>query len=450
MPRRMSVLLQLKSLCALALLSTLAAAAEDSTRLGLEQFWRLAEEKGAQLDESKGKIEFAEARSRYASSQALVQGKLDLLVGPAPGATGDALVGRNDWGSWSVFTGVKAELVQPIYSFGALGAAREAAEAGIRAEQGLMERARWALRVEVAELYYGYQLAFELSEVASGIHEKLEQALKEGTRLREERRKGAPTETDLDKLRVYLSEVKVREAEAEKGRSLARAGMSWKIGTYGQSEPKWDKANLVFEPASLKTLSDYHAMATEKRAELKALREDVIAKEALVRVERGQLYPAIFLAGQVSGSRTPNRVDQQSPFANDPLNDLSAGIALGLRWNLDFFSRSAKLSMARAEAVQAEARERHLGRAILAEVEKNYRDLNFALDAVPLREEGSKAAKRVMQDAFVAFTLGTGSAKDLLEAIGSLGLSEKSRYEAVFAANTGRVRLSQSIGEWIK
>ena len=415
-------------------------------RFTFAEFLELAEKQGNELSEQVAKVQFSEARESFAHSYGWPAGKLEMFAGPNPGASGNAVDGKTNWNRWGVFTGAKIELAQPLYTFGAIGAGIEAAEAGTRAERALYQKNRQALRTQVAEFYYGYQAAFEFSELASNIESKLQEALKAGQKLRERGKKGAPSETDLDKLRVYLGEIQVRMGEADKGMKLARAAMAWKLGVYGRIEPKWDRANLALRAVELKTLKDYQEAAREVRPESLALKEDVAAKSALVRVEEGLTLPAFFVAGQANYMHATERQTQNSPYAYDPLNDLSAGLVLGLRWNLGFFERQSRLAQARAELAQAQARQRHFEAGIQADVERSYLDLKQLSEAAGLRDQASRSAKRVYQDSTVAFALGTGSAKDLLESLGTFATTEKSRLETLYLHNVAISKLEQSVG----
>jgi len=416
------------------------------TRRGLKEFLELAETSGYELAESKAKVDFARAREDFAKSYGLPRGNLDVIFGPIPGAQGNAVTGLTDWTRWGLFSASKLEIMQPLYTFGALSSGRDAAQAGTEAELKLAELARLKLRSSVAEYYYSYQLAFELSELTADVASKLEQAIKSGEKLRAQGKRGAPSMADLDKLYVLLTDIRVKEREAITGMKLSKAAMAWKTGLYGRGDPRWDRANLVAQEIILKDLAYYQKIAAEKRPEMLALDFDVKAKKALVEVEEGLALPTFFVAGQATYAVATKRTDQVSPFAYDPLNDQSAALVLGFKWNLGFFERRAKLAQSRAELIAAQARRSHLGMAILVDVEKSYLELKQQVDSREARKDATRAAKRVFNDALVAFTLGTGDGKSLLEALGSFGLAEKSRLETIAQSNIAIFKLAQATG----
>jgi|GEM_PF-2429150 len=414
-------------------------AAEAEARYDLATFVKRASENGYQLKEQQAKVEYAQSREDMAYAKSFASGTFDSLLAPMPGVTtADPLLARTDWSTVGVFWTNKLEFVQPIYSFGALPAGRAAAAEGVKAEQSLLERDRLKLRAEVHELYFGYQLAFELGEIAQGVVEKLEKAVASVS--------GRATSTEAQQLRAYLLEAKIQQGEAQSKLAQIRAAMAWKIGTYPASLPRWDRATLKRREAKVPDLEECRTLAREHRPELRALLSDVAARESLVKVEEGLRLPSVFVAGRLQYGVSPVRPDQASPFLYDPYNEFTGGVAVGLRWNLGLFESTSKVAMARAETLMAQGRLEHLSRGIGVEVEKNYLDWQQALGALELREEGGEEVSRRYRDAFTAYGLGTGTAKNILEALGVYAVSEKNRLEAVFRHNTALARLEQSIG----
>lgn len=414
-------------------------------RYSLKQFQEAAEKSGNQLGEERAKVEYAEARLDYARGLALPTGSVESLFGVGPGAEGNALDGRTLWNRWGAVSITKVEIAQPLFAFGALGAARTAARAGVEAQQKLLERERWLLRNEIAELYYGYQLAFEFSEMAGDVASKLETALKKLNSSKKKR------EGDISKIKIFLAEAQVRQGEADKGMQQARMGMMWKLGRYpatsqASDEIRWDRANLVAREVAVKELAEYQSLAKLHRPELKALQKEIEAKSALVTAERAQLLPAFFIGARGEYAVAPRIQNQESPFANDPYNGFSVGVGLGLRWNLGFFERAGKVGMARAELIQAEAKTRHLGAGILAELEKNYLDFKHDAHALKLRQEASASAKKLYLDSMAQFALGAGDPKVMFENLGAFVSQEKSRLEALYAYNVALTKLEQVVG----
>ena len=92
-----------------------------------------------QLKAAGADVEIAHALSDQArAARILPKFDLTFAVGPSPEARGDALIGDTDLSSLSLFTRTEATFIQPLFTFGKLAAAQEAARHGIeaRAEHG--------------------------------------------------------------------------------------------------------------------------------------------------------------------------------------------------------------------------------------------------------------------------------------------------------------------------
>jgi outer membrane protein TolC len=414
----------------------------DSQRLSLKEFIAKAVLEGPGLGESQAKVDFSKARENLVRSMAWPQGKIDYYFGAAPSASGNAVAGSTNFSQWGLSQSSVVELALPIYTFGALSQARVAAESGTFAEKALLDRERLLLKTQVAEIYYGYQLAFEFMELADSIVSKLEEAQNKGRKISKVKA------SDLDKLEVFILDTKARLIEAEKSKNLMRLAMQWKLGCAEQScDIKWDTANLTERPqVKIDDLEKLKKESLLKRPEIIAAQKNLEARRALVYSEEAQAWPGVFLGLQLQKTWTTQRDDQTSPFAYDPLNDLRAIGGIGIRWNLNFFEKSSKLAMARAELLKAEAIYRNASEGLKADFDRVTGEKKFLAEALNLRTKAAKLAKRIFLDSVVGFTLGTATAKEILESLGAYGLAEKSRLETLYQNNVQDFKWGQVMG----
>jgi len=265
--------------------------------------------------------------------------------------------------------------------------------------------------------------------------------------MRRARNKSAPSLTDLERLNVYITELEARFDEAQKFMDLARLGMAIELGVHGQAEPRWSRANLKRREGSLRDLSTYLEVARSKRPEYVALRKETEAREALADAEKAKQYPALFAGARWQFAHNSVSDDQKSVYANDSLNQNSVMAGVGLRWDLFSAEQRAKSSMARAEAIKTRAKNDGLLSKLDAELEKNWLELRFLVNASNQREASQKSARKVYLDMLGGFVLGTSSAKDLIESLGALAMAQKSYLETVFEEHQAWVRLESSLGE---
>lgn len=420
--------------------------AQEAERLDFEAFYKRALEKSARILESSAQLKVSEARADQARGQSMPIVQLEAIVGPSPTFKGNAVQSQTSYDSWGVAFQNKLEVIQPLYAFGALGKLREAASAAHEAELGRHEREKLLLKQDVAKLYYGYQLAFELREVVRDLQDQMTKARDEGESLRNRRAKGAPSATDIDRLNMIIAELASRFAEAQKFMDLARLGMSVEIGTYGGNEVRWARANLKRREDDLKDLGFYQEISHDKRPEYAALRKEIEAREALADAESARSYPMLFAGARWTYAVSRVSPDQPSVFAHDPYNEDTVVAGLGIRWSIFSADARAKAAGSRAEAIKVRAKNDALLRNLDAELEKNFSELKFLQISVDQREIAVQSARRVYLDMLGGFALGSQKAKDLLESIGALAMAQKTYQEAIFEEHLAWVRLESSTG----
>ena len=80
-------------------------------------------------------------------------------------------------GNLQPFVGYGISGVVPLYTFGKIETAREAAEANVRVSEWDMEKWRQSMRMDVRRAYYGVQLARDAHEVFSDALERLDKGI---------------------------------------------------------------------------------------------------------------------------------------------------------------------------------------------------------------------------------------------------------------------------------
>ncbi len=418
----------------------------SSERLDFEGFYELALKKSVTTLESEAQLKVSEARQKLANALAYPSLTAEVLAGPSPTFTGDALNSETSYSSWGVATMAKVELIQPLYTFGAIGKLKEAAQAAHDAELGGNQRAKWQLRQNIAKLYFGYQLAFELRELTRELQEQLNKAMEEGKKLRRRNAKGAPSLTDLERLNVYVAEATSRFDEAQKFMDLAKLGMGLEVDQADSSLLKWRRANLKRVEVEFKDLDYYIEISKNKRPEYKALQKEIEARQLFFEATEAGKWPQIFAGARWNYAYSNVSDDQPSTYANDPFNGNSGMIGVGLKWNLFSPVHSAKIAGAKAELIKTRAKNEYLLKAVKAETEKTWIELRFLRSSYDQRLMAERSAHRVFMDMVGGFTLGTQKAKDLLEAMGLWAQMKKSRLETMHEERLAWVRLESSSG----
>jgi outer membrane protein TolC len=108
-------------------------------------------------------IDIARAQLDQANAaRVLPKFEVTSVIGPSPEARGHALVGDTNLSSLGVFTQTEAMFVQPLFTFGLLSGAKKAAIAGVIAQEAGLQKSRGDLELQVAEVYFGLQVAEDL------------------------------------------------------------------------------------------------------------------------------------------------------------------------------------------------------------------------------------------------------------------------------------------------
>ena len=409
-----------------------------------------------EVAEVDARRDFAVARSRLARASRLLP-KFEVTTAHAvvPGVTNPNGVdaerlyldpdARNDWDNWSVFTQAEAELLQPILAWGQVGATIAAAQQGVSVEEAGVERKRQQVSLRTASLYYDVKLAEALVRVADNAIGVVERAKVEIERLLSE---GADDVDEADRYQVLITEQELRRrvVEAHEKRATARAAMRRQLFLPDGSVLVTTATQL--EPLSFDVdgLSEYQEAAMTLRPELAQVQSGIDARRALVRVQRSDLYPKLFLGARYGVRGAPGRNRQPNPYHSDPFIGSSVEAGLGFRLNLNFAQTRAKVAQAEAEQRQVESKADGLRQLILFEVEKAYRDLQIAQEAVAAQEEALRLSKEWLRSEEVNFDLELGDTENLIKAVEANLMLQASRHEAVHGHNLAVLKLLDATG----
>jgi outer membrane protein, multidrug efflux system len=262
--------------------------------------------------------------------------------------------------------------VVPLYTFGKIGSALDAAEANVRVSEWDMEKWRQIMRMDVRRAYYGLELARDVSYIANDAISRLDKAVQG---IKDKMAKGDPNVGDVNRLSLetYKQEILAQSLQAPKGESYALAGLRFLTGV----ETGFD---VVDEPLKrpdrpLVDIAQYLEAARILRPDVNMARAGIVARKALVDYNRARLFPDLGLGLGADFISTPSAVPQNDLWASDAFNHFYYYFAFGMRWSLDILPQAARTQQAEAQLEETRALERlALGNAEF-EVEKAYADV---------------------------------------------------------------------------
>jgi outer membrane protein TolC len=140
------------------------------------------------------------------------------------------------------------------------------------------------------------------------------------------------------------------------------------------------------------------------------------AKKALMDIEQANMMPLFFLGGTFAYAVAPGRFDVENPFLNDPFNELTGGVALGLKQDLDLHILRDHYLKAKLEYEQALFQKRLAEDAIMADVRSRYLSADIGQKRLSIVTEGLRASRSWVSAEMNNYEFGLIPTKDVLEA----------------------------------
>jgi outer membrane protein, multidrug efflux system len=331
----------------------------------------------------------------------------------------------------------------PLYTFGKIEGALDAATANVRVSEWDMEKARQQMRMDVRKAYYGLGLARDAKYVIDDATGRLERAIQG---VKDKIAKGDANVGDVDRLRLetYRQEFVAQSLQAPKSEAYALAALRFMTGVQSSFD-------IVDEPLQrpnrpLVSVVQYLEAARLLRPDVNMARAGVVARRGQVEYNRARLFPDIFVGLGADYATAPSAVPQQNAFANDPYNHFYYYFGLGARFGLDILPQEARLEQVEAQLEETRALERlALGNAMF-EVERAYAD---AVEAKTREETWDKAEHEAKQWISIVqdhIELGTWDERALMEPLRAYGNARIQHLTALMDYNVAMSNLALASG----
>jgi len=349
---------------------------------------------------------------------------------PSPTECTSTSPGEIQMGVSDVFWRLGARASMPVYTFGKISAARDAAEAGVTAADALSSAGEADIEVDAARAYYTVKFAREIVLILDDGKENVEQELERIEAALQTADSGV-TEADRFRLRALRAEVDSRLSEAHK---LEETGMIGVRLVSGATDVVVDARPLEEVAFDLPTAEVARNRAQNRRPEARAANAGIRAAVGNRDLESARLLPDLVVVAEATLARDPAADDPRNAFAYDPLNVTSMIAGVGLRWTLDIGTSTARLEGARAEVVRARANADWAAAGMAAEASRAWAEARDARDRLATAKQGRKDARGWLLAVKQANSAGLAEPKEFVDAL----LQH-------FAMN---VRLAQAIYDW--
>ncbi|MCR9132735.1 MAG: TolC family protein [bacterium] len=435
---------------------TFPVTAQDTLSISLEEFVEIALQNAGQVKVAQVDVSLAENRKQRAKDQrflpslnfrsehALVPGVTSPNGRPEESIYLDPDA-RNDWSNFGLFTRLRVSGVQPVFTWGAVGKAVNAAELGIKAMQQQTVATEEETKVLLNELYYSYVLALEIERLLKDAEDKMDQ-IERAMKKQEEEDPAELDESDMFKFRVFKAQFGIQREEVKQ--SLLFVKESWEYALRNEDDNIYEPSVRFLDPidSELSEINYYQNSAMVNRAELKAINFGRDALKTYIGSLKAQNLPGLYLGFTTTLASTPIRPRQPNPFIQTPENTFNTAVGFTIRQNLNFFQAKTNLERSRLEVRRLEFLEDAATDGIILELNEAYRTTAIAKAKVERTDEALQIAKEWLRAEQLDYDLGFGDSKDLIDAVRQeleLRLTEK---QSIFEFNTALIKLNKSAG----
>lgn len=369
------------------------------------------------------------------------------IFGPSPEARGDALTGVSNWRRMSVFTRTELSLVQPLFTFGKLDAAVEAASGGIGARRAGLTRSRFDLEQQVSRAFYLLKLGNQLWALAAESREEIDTARRTIVE-KLEADTGEFTYTDVHRIDRFVYDVEENANKVAKSQALARSALRMLMGLSHSDTLVLDDGRLKPVEVQIHPLEHYLSLV-DNRPDLGQLREGLRIRSAQARAVRTDLFPQVFVAGRFRYGLAPNRDRQRNPFLKDEFNVTELGAVLGFRQSLSFASTRAKVKEAGLAYEKLSYQAQLAAHGARLEIESAYRSLIEAKANIEAARKARRSTRRWFISARDGFNAGLEEAGEMVDAVKEYGIIRAKYYQAVLEFNLAWAELRRATGRSI-
>jgi len=369
--------------------------------------------------------------------------------GAVPGAHGNILQAQDGYTNRSLqdlgpFVRLDANIVQPVWTWGQLDGARDAASAGVAARGALIADAVSQVQLRVARLFWGHALAQKLISITGSVDKAL---LEVDQRLAQAIANNDATISPNDRYRVevFKTELLRRKADAAKALRMTEVGIAATL-SMDTTQLQLADIRLPSSHRSIPDLSQVVEMAERQRPDLLAVSHAIDARKAQVSAAEGARLPQIFLAGQFSFAYAGNRDLQTNPWVYDPFREVSGGVVLGARQDLAIHVKTIEADKARAEVAVLERQQAALRRLVRAQVESAHAELVASAARNEASVGGAATAKAWFRAVEMNFGVGVEDARTLIDSYTAFVESQVLVATTSYDALVARAQLDQAAG----
>jgi outer membrane protein TolC len=362
---------------------------------------------------------------------------------------GGSVSAEEDWQveEWGPTFHVEVKGGVPLYTFGKISNAKEAAMEAKAAKEAGLPAIEHRLRADVTRAYHAVIGSREMLYTIGEGRKHLEKARR---RLEEElaAEEGTETQVDLIKLQVFEAEIDHLEQQTRQIEQTALAALRFLVGGAEASRVDVPDEPQTRVEGDLEPLAEYLDRALRRRPELAAIRHAVKALEAKVEMRRSDFWPDLLLVLSWRYGWTPGRTDISNWMLNDNYN-YGGGIptaALALKYNLDWGLDIYRLDEAKAELSAAVSDQQRALDAVLLEVRTTYIKVAGTRESIDKLGRSKTLVKGWIAAVAQGHAAGLNSSKDVKDALKEYFTVMAQMHALIGEYNAGLAALDRAAG----
>ncbi len=389
--------------------------------------------------------------------------EIETGIGPAPGiretqrvtptvSGNDAVIDYSrelDMSEWGPFFGIQARVIQPL-NIGRYRAARRAATLNTDVSQAAFQKERIEVSEEAQTICFQRLYAITMHREMDAAREELDRAQQ---KLSDRLDEGDESVSQTDVLQLKAGRFALDQGLSEARLGVDRSALALRFLL--ERTPSDTAAREISDTVLSvrhETLPELNALklaALRDHPDLTRLRNGLAARQELLKVAQGELGPDIFLFGTFEYSKAWSS-DRQSggsdPFARDPLNELTGVAGLGMRLQLNFWSRYQGYRRERLNLRQLERTEVYAARGILLKVEDAYLRAIKARKDVDDAQKALRASEAWLKGAAMRYDLDPDEASGLIAPFRQTILTKRDYYKSVLDYNLAVAAVLKATG----
>ncbi len=435
---------------------------ENRATFALKDLLKLAEQQEDLKKWNESSIKQAQLRSSQVSTERwLSTFDLQVLSGAVPNVNADAAIASKNASDFlfdlkssdlesgfsfkelGPFVQLEVKAIQPLYTWGKISGYEKMALENLSLVEAQNKSRVDEIRFLTKKAFYNLLFSIEANRVLSEVKDKLKTAEEKLEEHLIQNKKNVE-EQDRLKIRVFSADVEARLLDARRGEILARAALTELTGL----NTAWDPAQPQLRPERVDQLFKEQVMeaAISQKPSIRQIDRLISIKEAERQVARSDLFPSLFLAGQLSYAHAPGRTNISNPYLSDSFNRVGLGVALGFKQDLGLHRTLNKMDQIQMEIFKTEAQRQQLVALTRLQTNEFYERAAHSIDSIQVNERGFRAARSWLTSTALAFNLGTASTKDVLESYAAYFKARLDLIKSIFELNMALAELSRAAG----